>query len=102
MKDLIFFGKLIAFLSFTLGTVLLALFLYFEKSPDIGNLGFYFITSALVVNSLLFSVNAIAILIDKKHRIELLKTCGIMLFNIPIALLYLYIIIYAVELNSKF
>lgn len=102
MKDLIFFGKLIAFLSFTLGTILLSLFLYFDKSNDIGKIGFYFTLSALIINSLLFTINLIAILINKKYRIELLKTCGIMLLNIPIALLYLYIIIYTFELNSKF
>ncbi|WP_339916972.1 hypothetical protein [Yeosuana marina] len=54
MKDLIFFEKLIALLSFIIGTTLFSLYLFFGKSNTIGTVGLYFVITAFVINSLLF------------------------------------------------
>lgn len=99
MKDLILFGKIIAFLSFIIGTIIVSLYLYFNNSNAIGSFGFYFVIIALIINMLLLVVNIIAIIIDGTHRAELIKTCGIMLLNIPIAILYVYIVI-SITLSS--
>jgi len=99
MKNLKHFGKIIALLSFIIGTITFSLYLYFDNSNTIGSFGFYFIIIALIINMLLLVVNIIAIIIDNEHREELIKTCGIMLINIPIAILYFYIVI-SITLSS--
>ncbi|WP_418604260.1 hypothetical protein [Hwangdonia sp.] len=99
MKDLIYLGKIVAFLSFIIGTTTLSLYLYFDNSNSIGSFGFYFVIIALVINMLLLVVNIIAIAIDSQHRSELIKTSGIMLLNIPIAVVYFYIVI-SITLSS--
>lgn len=45
---------------------------------------------ALILNSVLFTVNFIGMVTNKTYRLELLKTCGIQLINIPVAVLYFY------------
>ncbi|WP_166967601.1 hypothetical protein [Yeosuana marina] len=101
MKDLIFFEKTIALLSFLIGTALLSIYLYFGNPNTIKTVGLYFVITAFIINSLLFFINLIGIIIDNKNRVELIKTCGIMLLNIPIAILYLYMII-SIIFSPKF
>ncbi len=93
MKDLITFGKFISIISFIIGTTLFSLYLYFNNSNDISSIGFYFVVTALILNSLLLTVFVVALIINSKHREELLKTCGMILLNIPIAIFYFYIVI---------
>ncbi|GAA3569813.1 hypothetical protein [Snuella lapsa] len=101
MKDLILLGKGFALLSFIMGTSLLSLYLYFDKSSTISSIGFYFVIAAFLINSLLFIINVVGILTSPKHQLELIKTCGIMLLNVPVAILYLYIVI-SIEVPSNF
>lgn len=100
MKNLICFGRIITLLSFLLGTIIFSLYLYFDNSNDIGKFGLYFVIIALIINTLLFLVNLIAIIIEGNNRLELIKTCGLMLLNIPFAILYFYIVI-SIELAPK-
>lgn len=93
MKNLILFSKIIAALSFILGTCLLSLYLYFNSSTKLITIGFIYVIIALILNSVLFTVNFIGMVTNKTYRLELLKTCGIQLINIPVAVLYFYLII---------
>ena len=93
MKNLIISGKIIALISFVIGTCLFSLFLYFDQSETIGMIGFYFVVIALITNSILFFILFISSAIYENYRLELLKTCGIMLLNIPIAILYVHLIV---------
>ena len=100
MKDLINLGRIITFLSFIIGTSTLILYLYFDNSNTIRNFGFYFAIIALIINTLLLIINIIAILIDSKHSEGLIKTYGIILSNIPIAILYFYIVL-SIKFQTK-
>ena len=100
MKDLSNFGRIITLFSFVLGTMLLLFYLYFDKSYTIMNIGFYFVIVAFLLNSLLFVINIVAIIINNKYRLEFLKTCGVMLINIPIAILYFYIVV-SIEFSTN-
>jgi len=100
MKDLINLGRIITFLSFIIGTSTLTLYLYFDNSNTISNFGFYFVIIALIINTLLLIINIIAILIDSKHREGLIKTYGIILSNIPIVILYFYIVL-SIKFQTK-
>ena len=86
-------GRAVAILSFIIGTTLFSFFLYFGETfiPIVIGLGF--IGVAITVNAILLVSNLIVSLIYETDRYENLKTCGIILLNIPIAILYFYIII---------
>lgn len=100
MKNLILFVKIVALLSFLIGTVLLAIYLYFDYLNAISMFGFYFVIIAFIANAILLIVNIIAIIIDSNYRTELIKACAFMLLNIPIAILYFYIVI-SIEFPTK-
>ncbi len=93
MKNLIYLGKTTAILSFIIGTTILSLFLYFDHSNLIEDIGFQYVLIAIPFNLMVFIISLIALIANNKHRVELLKTCGIMLLNIPIACYYFYIVI---------
>ena len=86
-------GRVVTILSFIIGTTLFSFFLYFGETfiPIVIGLGF--IGVAITVNAILLVSNLIVSLIYETDRYENLKTCGIILLNIPIAILYFYIII---------
>lgn len=92
MKDLSNFGKIVALLSFLIGSILLILYIYF-KSQQLITIGIYYIIIAFWINIILLVVLIIASIINSFHRKNLLKTCGIVLLNIPIAILYFYLLI---------
>ena len=93
MNNLINTSKAIAFLSFVIGTILFALKLSIITSLSFIYFGMIFIIVATIVNTI--SLIALIFLICgyTDQRLELIKTCGIILLNIPIALLYFYILI---------
>ncbi len=91
--NLILTGKITALLSFVIGTMLLAFYLYFGESFIPIPLGLGFVVIALIVNTILFIIILGSAIIYQRSRIELLKTCGLMLLNIPIAIGYFYMVI---------
>lgn len=101
MYNLILASRAIALLSFVFGTILLSLFLYFGESIVPITIGVKFVVAAILVNSIFFLANIILAIANIENRIELLKTCGILLLNIPIAILYFYIVI-SIEFSPKF
>ncbi|SFD61332.1 hypothetical protein SAMN04489722_11343 [Algibacter lectus] len=86
-------GRAVAILSFMIGTTLFSFFLYFGETFIPIGVGLGFIGVAITVNAILLVSNLIASLIYETDRYNNLKTCGIILMNIPIAILYFYIII---------
>ncbi|SHG50052.1 hypothetical protein [Winogradskyella jejuensis] len=86
-------GRLIALLSFFIGTMLLAFYLYFGESTVQIHVAIFFIVIAFIFNTILFAVILGATLLNKTNRIEGLKTLAIMLCNIPISILYFYMVI---------
>lgn len=86
-------GKIVALISFLIGTTLFSFFLYFGETTIPIMLGFKFIIVAFIINLILLMANLLIFLFDFRNRSEYLKTCGIILINIPVSILYFYIII---------
>ena len=93
MKNLILTGKITAGLSFIIGTILLALYLYFNHTNLIMKIGILYIIIAFCVNIILLVVLLIFFCIQTQFRLEILKTCGLMLLNLPIAFGYFILVI---------
>lgn len=86
-------AKLIAILSFTLGTCLLVSFLMFPKENALTMAGLYYVGYVSLINIILFLVLIITAFVYWDYRILVFKTCGLLLFNIPIAIGYFFIVI---------
>lgn len=91
MENLNETGQITALVSFVLGTSLLSFFLYFGEANFPIQFGFTFVIVAFIINTVLFFVLLGAAILNPNHRIKLLKTCGILLLNIPLTILYIYI-----------
>lgn len=94
MFNLIQVSKIVALISFIIGTVLFSLFLYQERPETSIMVGIKFIITAFVVNGILFFANLLVSAIYVENRINHIKTCGIMLLNIPVAIFYLRMILF--------
>ena len=93
IKNIITTSKSITIISFIIGTILFALQLYFNKSDALIYPGIIFILIATIINVISLIALVFSLLANTNYKLELLKTCGIVLLNIPIAILYFYIII---------
>lgn len=93
MKDLITTSKSIASISFVIGTVLFALQLYNTTSFAFVYPGILFIIIAFVINTICFLALGFSLFNAKIKRTVILKTIGMVVLNIPIAILYFYILI---------
>jgi hypothetical protein len=86
-------GKTTALASFVIATSLFSFYLYFGQPYQMEQIGILVIILALIINSLLFVATLIASVLYKDYSFELLKTCGIMLFNAPVTIGYLYLVL---------
>lgn len=93
MNNITTIGKIIALLSFIIGTILFSFFLYFGTGFISVLTGIRFIIVAFIINLIILLGNLLCLFLDLKRSFEYIKTCGIILLNIPIAVLYIYIII---------
>ncbi|WP_460218165.1 hypothetical protein [Psychroserpens sp. MEBiC05023] len=86
-------GKVIALLSFVLGTTLLSFFLYF--GPQFIGLGFalFCVVFMIITNIAIFAAIVGSAILKKVCRLDAFKTCCIMLLNIPVAILYFIMVI---------
>lgn len=91
-------GKLIALISFALGTCLLLSFLLFPKIDSIIIIGLYYVGIAALINAILFLFLILTAFVYWDYRIKLFKTCGLMLLNIPIAIGYFFMVINYIDL----
>lgn len=86
-------GKLIALTSFVLGTCLLITFLLFPKENKIIITGLYYVGYTAIANTILLIILIIMACIHWNYKRIILKTCGLLLLNIPIAIGYFFIVI---------
>jgi hypothetical protein len=91
---MILVSKIVTLISFILGTILFALFLYLGEGYIPMMIGFKFLIAAVLINAIFFFCNLILAIIRNENNLGHLKTCGIILLNIPIAITYFYIIIH--------
>lgn len=83
-------GLITALISFLLGTIIFG-FYYLTSDSNLLFIGYGFIVLTGLVNiGILISIFIKAVL-DKENRKRLLTTCGIMLLNIPVMILYVWI-----------
>lgn len=81
-----------AIISFSIGTLIFLLFLG-SNSDGLIMLGLYFTLFAVGINTLLFLFNSICAFFSEKYWKKYLTNSGLLLVNIPIAILYLYIVL---------
>ncbi len=93
MENIITTSKSIAIISFGVGTILFALQLYNPSSDVLIGPGIVFIFIATIINIISFLALIFSLLGTKGYRIKTLKTIGVVLLNIPIAVIYFYILI---------
>ncbi len=98
--NLIQVSKSVALISFIIGTILFSLFLYLGESQIPIMIGIKFVIAAIAINAILFLANLLLSAIYVENRMDYIKTCGIILLNIPIAIFYLYVIL-SIEFPPK-
>ena len=86
-------SKIVASISFIIGTLLLVLFLFFKQEESLIMLGFYYVIGAFIINTFVLLSLLTRLILNSENRIELLKAIGIILINIPIAIGYFFIVI---------
>lgn len=79
-------------ISFTIGTVFLGLHLVDTTSLSIVIIGFYYVLLAIVVNLLFLLALIVLSFIYRKHQKEILMRTAWILINIPIVIIYMFII----------
>lgn len=86
-------GQIVALLSFVIGTILLAFYLYFGEEVINVFAAFFFVVGALIANTVLITVIIGRAILYSQHRLKSLKTIALMLINIPISILYFYMVV---------
>lgn len=86
-------SKIVAGISFILGTLLLVLFLFFRELESIVMYGLYYVIIAFIINTFIIFWLIIKFVIRPEKREESLKSIGLILINIPIAIGYFFIVI---------
>jgi hypothetical protein len=94
MNKLIFTARKIALLSFSVGTLILISHLFLIRSFLTIKIGVGYTLGAFIINSIVLLALIIKTFATSYKRMELIKTCGLVLFNIPITILYIFIVIY--------
>jgi len=79
-------------ISFTIGTLILLLHLFGNRDISYA-IGFLFILLAVFVNASLFGALVICSFLFKEYQKTILQQAAILLINIPVAVVYLYIVI---------
>lgn len=83
-------GRKIALISFVLGTIIFVLY-FLTSSIDLLLLGGGFISFTVLVNIGILILILVKAYKDKENRKKLLKTCGVMMVNIPVMLFYCWV-----------
>ncbi|MBP0903663.1 hypothetical protein ACFSKN_03670 [Mariniflexile gromovii] len=94
-------SKTIAASSFIIGTILFALQLFFRHSYMLVYPGIIFIIVAVILNTIALLGLLFYLVAKPKEKLEIIKTCGMVLLNIPIAIAYFIILIH-IEFPSEF
>ncbi len=86
------FSTYLAIGSFGIGTIILGLYFLFPHKDGILILGFFYTLFAILINGITFLNLLFQFFIKPKEREDLAIKILIMLANIPIAILYIYIV----------
>jgi len=78
-------------ISFALGTILLLIYLI-NKDNYVMILGFIYVAGATIVNIVVLFVLLILSNILTEYRRQILEATAVMLLNIPVAIIYIFII----------
>lgn len=92
-NNLNYTAQIVALLSFVIGTCLLSFYLYFGETLVHITVPLMFVIIAIIVNTVIFAALLGVAILNTSRRVENLKTCLIMLINIPIAILYFYMFV---------
>ncbi len=92
MKNFITTSKTIAILSFAIGTMLFTLQLYHFNSNNLISTGIIFIMVAVIINTISL-LGLLFGLFGNTDKREIVKAIGMVLANIPIAIMYFFLLI---------
>lgn len=82
--------KFCAKYTFILGSLILLLF-FITGNTEVRVIGFIYFLSAVVANLLMMCILFVYLLVYPKLYLDLLKTAAIILFNVPVAIFYLWL-----------
>lgn len=85
-----------------IGGTFLLLFFASSKKEELVIIGIIYVFIAIIINSIYVLFLVYRLLKNRISRNELLIRIGIAILNIPISILYLYIISHIITVNSKF
>lgn len=85
--------RVTAFLSFIIGTILLILFTMTRTFSPIITIGILYIYVAFIINLILFVFVFLSAFYFWQYRLELFRHCGLLVLNIPIAIVYFFIVL---------
>ncbi|WP_188621216.1 hypothetical protein [Flavobacterium suaedae] len=91
-KELLQIPVWTAAISFIIGTFLFGLYKVDNHNEKILIIGFYYVSFAFFINLVVFLIMVILSFIFRNHQTEILKYASIQLTNIPIVILYLFLI----------
>lgn len=91
LKRLLEFPVWVMGISFAIGTLLLALYMTVENS-EIVMWGFLYVVTAFGINLSVFIAYALLGYALTEYRRQLMERAALLLVNIPVAILYLYIV----------
>lgn len=93
MSNIINTSKSIAIISFIIGTILFVIQLLSNTESKVIFIGFIFLLMAIFINIISLTILIFFVLGSTKYKTSYLKAIGVVLLNIPIALLYFNILI---------
>ena len=92
----------IAIISFTIGTLLFGTHFLIPRSDTLFVIGLYYTLTAIFVNGIMFLKLIYDWITNPTNRYSIEKQGLVVLANIPIAILYFFIIFYSITSNSPF
>lgn len=92
----------IALFSFLIGTLLFICYFLFPKWDNLLFVGLLYVLTAIFFNTILIINLFINFFAEQAQRKNIAIQIGIVLANIPIAIIYFSIIIYSITSNSPF
>ena len=92
----------IAFISFTIGTVLFGTYFLLPRSENLLFIGLFYTLIAITTNGIIFLKLIYNWITDPTNRYSIEKQALVLLANIPIAILYFFIIFYNITSTSPF
>ena len=92
----------IAFISFTIGTLLFGTYFLIPRSENLLFIGLFYTLIAIFVNGIMFLKLIYDWITNPTKRYSIEKQGLVLLANIPIAILYFFIIFYSITSTSPF